>query len=328
MKEENKEIIKNLKNWGLENKDIVCMLIGGSQGNKNDITDEYSDVDVVIFARHRRHYDKDLSWIGKFGKLASYHQHRIGVPLIAFVHKIYYANGTHLDLLFWNRRVISLGYFYLWLREKTILLRFLPRLWRKIIKVHFTFFPKYIYHGYYVLVDKKNYGPRMEYIGRKYKYIPSPFSHEKLQAAVSRFWAYAYSAAISISRNELLCAKLVGDHVIKHKLLELIEMYAKLKHGEDFDVFDEGRYFEKWAPPFIVKRMKNIYGYYEAEDAWRATLETMDLFSLVYEALTTEHPEIKLDNPEQHFRKLIEEIRMKKAAVMDPVEQMQQPGIR
>lgn len=316
MKAENDEIIRKLKEWGLGNKDIICMLIGGSQANKNKITDEYSDVDVVVFAKRRKFYDKDLSWIEKIGKLASYHEDRIGVPFIYCVHKIYFTNGAHLDLLFWDRRVLSLGAFYLWLRDHTPLLRFIPTLWKKIIIAHFSFFPKYIYRGYYLLVDKKNYRPRMEMIGRKFQYKQSPFSQDKLQDVVSRFWGIAYSTAISIRRNELMCAKIVGDNIMKFKLMELIELYAKLTNGEDFDVHDKGRYLEKWAPAFITKRMKNIYGHYDAGDAWRALMETMDLFGLICETLTKEHPAIKLINPEQHFRKLIQGIENTRTAVI------------
>ena|SRR5438034_2719722 len=312
MNKRNDEIINNLRNWAIEDKNIICVLIGGSQSNKNKVADEYSDVDAVIFARRKKQYDRDLSWINRFGELASYHEDRIGVPLITCVHKIYFTNGAHLDILFWNRHVLSIGYIYLWLRERTMLLRLLPSLWKKIIENHFAFFPKYIYRGFTLLVDKKNYSHRMEYIGQKFQYRQSPFSLEKLQHIVSRFWAYAYSTSISISRDELICSKIVGDNVMKYKLLELIELYVKCRHGENYDVFDKGRYLEKWAPDFIVKRLKNIYGHYEANDAWRATMETMDLFSLICKVLLKENPLIKLNNPEQHFRKLIQEISLKR----------------
>jgi aminoglycoside 6-adenylyltransferase len=314
MNEINQDLLNKLKEWAAENKDIYCMLIGGSQSNKSKVLDNYSDVDVVIFARNRKKYDKDLSWISRFGKLASYHEHNIGVPWISHVHKIYFTNGAHLDLLFWDRRMLRVGAAYLWLRDNTSLLRLIPDLWRKIIENHFAFFPKYVYRGYMLLADKKNYRRRMEYIAKKYKFKQTPFSQKKLQHVVSKFWAYAYSSAISIARNELMCAKLVGDNVMKFRLLELIELYVKYKHGEDYDVFDNGRYLEKWAPPFIVEKLKDVFGRYEANDAWRSLMETMDLFGLICTTFENEFPELRFDNPELHFRKLIEEIRMRSIA--------------
>lgn len=311
----NQELIHRVREWATENKDFLCVLIGGSQGNKHKITDQHSDVDVVIFAKNRRRYDKDLSWIKRFGEVASYHEDKIEVPLIYCVHKIYFTNGSHLDLLFWDKRMLTIAYRYLWLRQNTRLLGLIPQLWRNIIVNHFAFFPKYIYRGYTLLIDKKNYRRKMEYIGHSFKFVQSPFSIEKLQAVVSRFWAYAYSTAISISRNELICTKVVGDHIMKFKLVQMIELYAKCRNGQDYDVFEKGRHLEKWAPGFIVERLPLIYGLYEAGDAWRALTETMDLFSLICISFSKEFPEIRFTNPELHFRKLISEIRDQVTAV-------------
>lgn len=307
----NEEIKEKLRSWAIENKDIICVFIGGSQSNKKKVLDEYSDIDVVVFARRRKHYDKDLSWISRLGELASYHEERVA-PLISCVHKIYFTNGARLDLLFWDRRVLLIARTYLWLQDRTKLLRLLPAPWKKTIEIYFGFFPKYIYRGFTMVVDKRNYRPKMEYIGRKANYQQSPFSLNRLQFIINQFWAYAYNISIDIVRNELMHAKLVGDSVMKWRLLELIQMYMKCKYGEDFDVFDDGRYLEKWAPDFIVERLKNIYGWYEANDAWRAAGATMDLFSLICEVLAKEYPDIKFSNPEQHFRKLIQEIDSKR----------------
>jgi|GEM_PF-2555909 len=308
------EIINNLRRWAGENKDINCVLVAGSQGNKNKISDEYSDVDAVVFARRRKFYDSDLSWIKNLGELASYHEGQVRVPLISKVHKIYFSNGFQLDLIFWDRRVLPFGYYYVYLKEKIGLPRLLPVLLRKIAENYFNFFPKYIDRGFFLLADKRNYRPKMEYIGQHFKYKQPPFSEKKLQHVVSRFWAYAYCTAIYIYRNELACAKIVGDHAIKYHLLELIELYAKLSNGDDYDVFEGGRYLERWAPDFIVRGLEHVYGRYDADDAWRATMETMDTFSHICGVLAKEHPEIRFTSPEQYFRGLIQGIYIKRTA--------------
>ena len=305
------EIKDNLKEWASKNEDVLCVIIAGSQGSKHNNTDEYSDIDVAVFARRRKHYDKNLDWMREIGSPSFHYKDDTKVPGMTGIHKIYFTNGTQMDLFFWNRRILFLGFVYLWIRKNTILLRFAPRILKKIIECRFSYFSKWIYRGYSIVVDKKGYRSMMDYIDNMFKYKQTPFTQEKLQEIISRFWAFAHYSAIYIYRNELFAAKTVGDRILKAHLLFLIELYAKLIKGRDYDVFENGRRLEQWAPAFITTKLEAIYGRYDAADAWRALMETIDLFSMICHTLLAEHPEIRIENPEEHFRKLIKGIESK-----------------
>jgi aminoglycoside 6-adenylyltransferase len=299
------EIRSRLRNWALKNRDVQSVVIGGSRGGDQHHSDEYSDIDVAVFCRRRKHYDEDLQWVKELGEPAYRYKDFTRVPGMSGVHKIYFTNGVQVDLFFWDSEILHTGYIYLRLRDSLRLSHWAPLWIRKLVENRFAFFPKWIARGYSVLVDKRNLRRKMEYIDRKFKYRRPPISLAQLQDIVAVFWAFAYTSAIYICRGELLAAKTIGDRIIKAQLLFLIELYIRLLKGQDILLLDSGRKLEKWAPGFITGRLSDIYGRYDTVDAWRSLVATMDLFSTVFHALVTEFPEFRAEDPEAHFRKLI-----------------------
>ncbi|WP_343672297.1 aminoglycoside 6-adenylyltransferase [Chitinophaga sp.] len=302
------EIISNLKKWAEKNKDVDCVICAGSSGNKNKIADDLSDLDVVIYARRKNYYDEHHEWLSELGDVAYYYQEPTDVIGVWHILKIYFSNGVRVDLFFWKISKMKLGYHYVLLKEKTILFSVLPGIVSKIIEAQFRFFTKYVSRGFITINDKVGLSPKLAYMEQHCKYRQDPFSLKKFQYTISRFWSHALTTAIYIYRGELMCSKTVGDRIMKQHLLQVIEMYVKLDKGRDYDIFENGRYLEQWAPDFITSRLEDIYGLYEQEDAWRSLRETVNLFSLILERVRVEFPELKFSNPEQHFRKQLQNI--------------------
>jgi hypothetical protein len=287
------------------------VIIAGSRGNDQRQADEYSDIDAAVFCRRRKYYDEDLQWIKELGEAAFHYKDFTRVPGMSGVHRIYFVHGVQLDLFFWDSKILWTGHIYLWLRENLRSSRWMPAWIRKLIESRFTFFPDWVRRGYTVLVDKKKLKRSLEYIDRNFKYRRPPVSLSQLQENVAVFWSFAYSSAIYIYRGELLAAKTLGDRIIKAQLLFLIELYTRLVKGQDYDVFNNGRKLERWAPAFISESLDDIYGRYDTADAWRSLMATVNLFSTIFHALVTEYPEFRTENPEAHFRKLIRNVGIK-----------------
>lgn len=310
MTPEKQEILEKLRTWALENDDVMCVMCTGSHGNQvSEVADEFSDIDVVVFTKRIPFYLHNPGWAPEaLGPVAFEYIDDIVAPGIPGVKKLFFENGVRVDMLFWEISAINFGYRYLKLKKVFPIVKWFPTIIRKMLENRFSYFPKYIRRGFDTIVDKRNLTHKGKYIEANHRYRNEPFTEKKLQGVVGRFWTTAICMAIYISRKELFVAKIMGDRTMKLMLLHLIELYTRKLKGPDYDMWADGRHMEDWAPPFITRRMKTIYGYYEADDAWRAMMETIDLFSLVLTRLTTEFPEVKVQNPEKYFRKMIKAV--------------------
>jgi aminoglycoside 6-adenylyltransferase len=65
---------------------------------------------------------------------------------------------------------------------------------------------------------------------------------------------------------------------MKTLLLRMAEWHAWAAHGLEYDTWSDGRFLEEWADPRVVEGLRPTFARYDAGDARRALLATMDLF--------------------------------------------------
>jgi len=108
--------------------------------------------------------------------------------------------------------------------------------------------------------------------------FPSP---DEWTEMILDFWYHAVWSAKKLLRGECWTAKVCIDHDLKQLVLKMSEWHAKAKHGKSYDTWHNGRFFDQWADPVIIKDLNNCFAHYDAYDMQMALKHTMDLFRKV-----------------------------------------------
>lgn len=116
----------------------------------------------------------------------------------------------------------------------------------------------------------------------------SPISKETFEYTVNTFWFLALYLAKQILRNELWTVKL-RDADCKQVLLQTIEWYEKMKHGEEYDTWHAGRFIYEWVDEDIYARLNGVFGKFDAVDSWRALKETIEIYEMMSRKLADHH---------------------------------------
>jgi aminoglycoside 6-adenylyltransferase len=122
----------------------------------------------------------------------------------------------------------------------------------------------------------------------------------------SDFWSTALWAARKLRRGEVFAAVDGVNGVMKRSLVTLLSWHARALHA-DADVWDAGRFLERWADPGALATLERAYAHYDLRDAARALWETVDLFQgLEEETARRLGFTVELDHPE--LRRRISEV--------------------
>jgi molybdopterin-guanine dinucleotide biosynthesis protein A len=94
------------------------------------------------------------------------------------------------------------------------------------------------------------------------------------------FWAEALWVARLLRRGEVFRSLECLDGPMKKRLVALMARHA---HAVDpsVEVWDGGRFLERWADPGALSALERAYAHYDVRDVARALWETIDLFQLL-----------------------------------------------
>jgi molybdopterin-guanine dinucleotide biosynthesis protein A len=93
----------------------------------------------------------------------------------------------------------------------------------------------------------------------------------------SDFWSTALWAARKLRRGEVFAAVDGVNSAMKRSLVTLLSWHARAVDA-DADVWDAGRFLERWGDPGALAALERAYAHYDLRDAARALWETIDLF--------------------------------------------------
>ena len=116
----------------------------------------------------------------------------------------------------------------------------------------------------------------------------------------SDFWSTALWAARKLRRGEVFAAVDGVNGAMKRSLVTLLSWHARAVDA-DADVWDAGRFLERWADPGALATLERAYAHYDVRDAARALWETIDLFQGLEEetarrlglAIELDHPDLR-----------------------------------
>jgi len=254
------ELVERLVGWAETRPDIRAAVIVGSRGRADHPADEWADLDVVLVTTDKDRYLSTTDWI-----------RNIGSSLLTFLEPT--ADGDEME-----RRVLFEG----------------------MLDVDFSIIPQETAHellragisrqtarqiantfgrGMRVLIDKDGVAERLRALVSSVGAMPPdrPTQHEFLEA-VNDFLYHAVFTAKHLRRGELWWAGTCCNCHMQRLLLRMIEWYARVKHGWDYDTWFRGRFLEEWADPCALEGLREAFARYDKQDVGRALLATMDLF--------------------------------------------------
>jgi aminoglycoside 6-adenylyltransferase len=248
------DLISRLTDWASQTPDIRAALILGSQVRSDHPADEWSDLDLLIFAHNIEQFLHPGEWATS-----------IAPAWLSFVEpsgdgsswerRTLYQGGLDVDVAFFPVELLDA------IRQS------IPADIADIIR-----------RGVKLLIDKDG---KMAQIlamplpaGSIYRQPTQPeFINE-----TSNFWYHTLWSAKHLRRGELWWGKSCVDSFLKELLRRMLEWHAHATRGEQLDTWLRGRFLEEWADPHALVQLREAFAHYDARDAARALRTTMDLY--------------------------------------------------
>jgi aminoglycoside 6-adenylyltransferase len=248
------QLIERFVAWALTEDNIRGAIIIGSRARVDHPADEWSDLDVLIFANDPEPFRSTTEWVENVGK-----------AWLTFVEPTPDERG-------YERRVLF---------EGGLDVDFAPSPVTEARQMLETEIPTdvadMIRRGVRVLVDKDGLMAQFQ-AARIEAPQPSPPSESEFLNLVNDFWYHTVWSAKHLRRGELWWAKSCCDGYLKRRLQQMLEWHTRASRGPDTDTWMRGRFLEEWADPRAVKALRFAFAHYDEEDVWRALPATIDLF--------------------------------------------------
>ena len=248
------QLMEKFIQWAQTEENIRAAVVIGSRARLDHPADEWSDLDILIFAYDPEPYLTTSNWL-----------HHIGSPWLTFIEPTPDGSGFERRVLFQGGLDVDFAPDPV-SDLKTMLDQGFP--------------PDYadmIHRGVRFLVDKDGYAKRLQDI----TIDPPPYSppaESEFLNLVNDFWYHTVWTGKRLRRGELWRAKSCCDGYLKHLLRQMMEWHTHASRGEGVDTWMRGRFLEEWADVRAVESLPVIFAHYDEEDIWRALMATMDLF--------------------------------------------------
>src|SRR5512139_3147705 len=86
---------QRIRNWSLTQPSIAAIILVGSRARSDHPADEWSDLDLVVFATAAASYLNDAVWLGEFGDVLAAISNSFGRHDREWI--ALYADGSKLD---------------------------------------------------------------------------------------------------------------------------------------------------------------------------------------------------------------------------------------
>ena len=245
-------VVAKFTGWAEGDPDVRSALVVGSQARAAEPADAWSDLDLVLFVNEPRALLDFSEWVNAFGRV-----------VLTFVEptavggsrerRVLYAGGLDVDFAIFPAVAVGL------LSESPEARAVLRR-------------------GYEVILDKDHVWRERISLPAREDRSPLPDA-EAFQATFNDFWYHVLWAAKKARRGELWTAKGCCDGYLKRLLLRMVEWRVLLDSGQPVDVWHDGRFLDRWAPPEFRRELPSAFARYDRRDIARALESTARLFS-------------------------------------------------
>ncbi len=242
--------------WAAAHPNLVAGVVVGSRGRSDHPADQWSDLDLVIFADEPGKFIQDGTWLEGFGPLWASWLDDTGAGYPEWF--ALYAGGLKVDIVFVP---VQAG-------DETLADMLRSFAHQDVLQ-----------RGVRVLIDKTSLAsPAGVPLPEAGNQPHSPLGPDKFRAGLSQFWIKAAKTAKLIQRGDLWRAKQACDSELKACLLTMLEWHARSIYGHQRDIWYDGRFLSNWADPRAVVELPGTYAAYDQADLRRALLATLRLY--------------------------------------------------
>lgn len=242
------QLEQNCIAWSLAQPDIRAAIVVGSRARTNHPTDEWSDLDLVLFTTTPEAYAAPATWLESLGEVWASALNRISRGDPEWL--VLLAGGLKADFVF----TLASGTSLQQMMEAS------P--YRDVYE-----------RGVRVLFDKSPVQTLVEFKRR----LPTHPTRDELEATVNRVWLSAARVAKFVRRGDLWQATLECNGELKEYLLALLEWHARATHGLDHDTWHEGRFLTEWADPRALEALPATFARYDGDSLRKGLFATLDL---------------------------------------------------
>jgi aminoglycoside 6-adenylyltransferase len=243
-----KHIIKRVIGWAEKNDTIRAVAAVGSRARKIFPADKWSDLDLAIITDDVSKYITSADWVTEFGN-----------PLLTFIEKT-------PDESF-ERRVLYEGFLDIDFAFNT-----LPELGDEN---RLRFITSIMKRGHTILVDKDNLFPSLK---KADDFHETKKSVEGMLNEIHDYFYHCVWIVKKLMRGEVYTALRCLNLYMNRKLVTIIEEYEKIRHGQTYDTWYNGRFIEQWACPDIINELYGCFSDYDKNQVFTALKRNMALY--------------------------------------------------
>ncbi len=250
-----REIIRKFTAWAEEQHNIRAAMVVGSRARTSDNpADEWSDLDIAVFADNPKAFLSDCEWIKETGKYWLTFLEPSGAGH-GMERRVLYEGGSDVDFAVFSTSDLPI-----------MLSKDAPA------DVQET-----LHRGVEAILDKDERLKDLEVTEKPYRIVNLP-SQADFNQLVSDFLYHAVWTAKKLRRGEFLTAKECSDDYMKERLIRMAKWHALANQGQGYDTWHGVRFFEQWADPRVITELRDAFAHYKEDDIWRSLFATLDLF--------------------------------------------------
>lgn len=256
--------MEELIRWANSQELIRAVILTSSRAIPQASLDLFSDYDVILVTRSVGSFYADRTWLETFGPvLAVYRDPLIsenGPERSAYV--VQYENGLKIDFSLWPVELLQR------VAESAQL-------------------PAEFDAGYRVLLDKDGLTTGLK--APTYSaYIPTPPTEAHFLELIEGFFLDTTYVAKYLWRDDLVAAKYILDHSLKHgHLLPMLEWHSEMAHHWSLKPGPYGRRLKRHLPPDLWSELEATYTGPGLEENWQALFRTINLMRRVARDVAT-----------------------------------------
>jgi aminoglycoside 6-adenylyltransferase len=237
--------------WAQSRSDIRSAIVIGSRARTNPPPDDWSDLDIILYAVDPQVYAQNAGWLSKLGAVW------LTVLNETFAREkewlVLFEGGLKVDFVLSK----ATGPIQTMLEQSP---------YRLVLR-----------RGVRLLFDKES-GVADLTIPKSWQRPPRPPTRGEFLAAVNDFLLRATRTARLLKRGEPWQAIEQCNGRLKQCLLTMMMWHARVTKGAKPDTWYEGRYLDQWADPLILDAVPATFAAYDIEDLWRALFASLALF--------------------------------------------------
>ncbi|MDQ0062514.1 aminoglycoside 6-adenylyltransferase [Paenibacillus harenae] len=241
---------ERIYDWGNLNSEIMTIYVMGSRARINKPFDEFSDLDVVIFASNPDYYFRTDEWLLDIGEV--------------WTNFVFRTAGGDPEKLVLFDQALQVDFLFRHVSELESL-------------IENDRIPQGFQRGARILLDKTGRGQRL-LPKNTAEFEVQPITEAAFLQVVNIFGFGCIYVAKQILRGEMWIAY-QRDEDCKQMLLQMIEWHAKSIHGSQYDTWHAGKFVDQWAEQGVIADLKQSFGGYDQNKSWEALIVTFELFN-------------------------------------------------